>query len=114
MIRLANAIAPEHLELMTADPMKLLPKIQNAGSIFCGEYAPEPLGDYLSGTNHVLPTSGTARFASPLGVDSFVKKMSYTYYTKEALAADRDDIITIAEKEGLTAHANAIKVRQGK
>lgn len=111
MIRLANAIAPEHLELMVKDPMSLLPQIKNAGSVFCGEYAPEPLGDYLSGTNHVLPTSGTARFSSPLGVDSFIKKMSYTFYTREALAEDREDIITIAEKEGLSAHANSIKIR---
>ncbi|HVI39222.1 MAG TPA: histidinol dehydrogenase, partial [Anaerovoracaceae bacterium] len=111
MIRLANTIAPEHLELMVKDPMKYLPQIKNAGSVFCGEYAPEPLGDYLSGTNHVLPTSGTARFSSPLGVDSFIKKMSYTFYTREALAEDREDIITIAMKEGLDAHANSIKVR---
>ena len=111
MIMLANLIAPEHLELMVADPMKYLPEIKNAGSVFCGEYAPEPLGDYLSGTNHVLPTSGTARFSSPLGVDSFLKKMSYTYYTKEALADDKEDIIIIADKEGLDAHANSIKVR---
>jgi len=114
MIRLANLIAPEHLELLLKDPMRHLPRIKNAGSVFCGEYAPEPLGDYLSGTNHVLPTSGTARFASPLGVDSFVKKMSYTYYTKEALEEDGEDIIAIAEKEGLGAHANSIKVRFGK
>ena len=111
MLDLANMIAPEHLELMVRDPMNYLPQIKNAGSVFCGEYTPEPLGDYLSGTNHVLPTSGTARFSSPLGVDSFVKKMSYTYYTREALAADREDIIIIAEKEGLDAHANSIKVR---
>lgn len=111
MLRLANVIAPEHLELMVRNPMDLLPEIKNAGSVFLGEYAPEPLGDYLSGTNHVLPTSGTARFSSPLGVDSFVKKMSYTYYTKEALDKDREDIVTIAEKEGLSAHANSIKVR---
>lgn len=111
MITLANTIAPEHLELMVKDPMSYLPKIKNAGSIFCGEYAPEPLGDYLSGTNHVLPTSGTARFSSPLGVDSFIKKMSYTLYTREALAVDQEDIITIANKEGLDAHANSIKVR---
>lgn len=111
MLNLANMIAPEHLELMVRDPMNYLPQIKNAGSVFCGEYTPEPLGDYLSGTNHVLPTSGTARFSSPLGVDSFVKKMSYTYYTREALAADREDIIIIAEKEGLDAHANSIKVR---
>ena len=111
MLDLANMIAPEHLELMVRDPMNYLPLIKNAGSVFCGEYTPEPLGDYLSGTNHVLPTSGTARFSSPLGVDSFIKKMSYTYYTREALAADREDIIIIAEKEGLDAHANSIKVR---
>jgi histidinol dehydrogenase len=111
MIGLSNIIAPEHLELMVKEPMQHLAKIKNAGSVFCGEYAPEPLGDYLSGTNHVLPTSGTARFSSPLGVDSFIKKMSYTWYTREALAKDRDDIVTIAEKEGLSAHANSIKVR---
>lgn len=111
MIKMANTIAPEHLELMVKEPMDYLPQIKNAGSVFCGEYAPEPLGDYLSGTNHVLPTSGTARFSSPLGVDSFIKKMSYTFYTREALDADKEDIITIAEKEGLGAHANSIKVR---
>ena len=111
MLCLSNAIAPEHLELMVRDPMDLLPEVKNAGSVFLGEYAPEPLGDYLSGTNHVLPTSGTARFSSPLGVDSFVKKMSYTSYTREALDKDREDIVTIAEKEGLGAHANSIRVR---
>jgi histidinol dehydrogenase len=111
MLRLADMIAPEHLELMLREPMKLLPLIKNAGSVFCGAYAPEPLGDYLSGTNHVLPTSGTARFSSPLGVDSFIKKMSYTFYTREALEKEKDDIITIAEKEGLDAHANSVKVR---
>lgn len=111
MIGLANIIAPEHLELMVKEPMQYLPEIKNAGSVFCGDFAPEPLGDYLSGTNHVLPTSGTARFSSPLGVDSFIKKMSYTWYTREALARDKDDIITIAEKEGLSAHANSVRVR---
>lgn len=111
MIDLANIIAPEHLEIMMEFPMNYLPKIKNAGSIFCGDFAPEPLGDYYSGTNHVLPTSGTARFSSPLGVYSFVKKMSYTYYTKDALGEAKDDIIEIANKEGLTAHANSIKVR---
>jgi histidinol dehydrogenase len=111
MLRISNAIAPEHLELMVKDPMDLLPEIKNAGSVFLGEYAPEPLGDYLSGTNHVLPTSGTARFSSPLGVDSFIKKMSYTSYTREALDKDREDIVIIAEKEGLGAHANSIRVR---
>ena len=111
MIRLANYIAPEHLELMVRDPMQYLPEIKNAGSVFCGDYAPEPLGDYLSGTNHVLPTSGTARFSSPLSVDSFLKKMSYTYYTREALADDQNDILVLAYREGLDAHANSIKVR---
>ncbi|QOX65342.1 histidinol dehydrogenase [Anoxybacterium hadale] len=111
MIRLANEIAPEHLELMVREPLQYLPLIKNAGSVFCGEYAPEPLGDYLSGTNHVLPTSGTARFSSPLGVDSFLKKMSYTYYTREALADDQEDIVALADKEGLDAHANSVKVR---
>ncbi len=111
MTELANLIAPEHLELMVKDPVKRLPDIKNAGSIFCGSYAPEPLGDYLSGTNHVLPTSGTARFFSPLGVDSFIKKMSYTFYTEAALKEDSNDIIVLAEKEGLGAHANSIRVR---
>jgi len=111
MITLANIIAPEHLELMVKEPMKYLSLIKNAGSVFCGEFTPEPLGDYLSGTNHVLPTSGTARFSSPLGVYSFVKKMSYTCYTRDALFIDKNDIITIADKEGLDAHANSIKVR---
>ncbi len=111
MIKLSNEIAPEHLEIMTKDPMRLLPQIENAGSVFCGSYAPEPLGDYYSGTNHVLPTSGTARFSSPLGVYSFVKKISYTYYSEEALRKAEKHIVTIAEKEGLTAHANSIKVR---
>lgn len=111
MLRLANEIAPEHLELMVKEPMQYLPMIKNAGSVFCGAYAPEPLGDYLSGTNHVLPTSSTARFSSPLGVDSFQKKMSYTYYTREALAEDQEDILVLAGKEGLDAHANSIRVR---
>lgn len=111
ILRLANEIAPEHLELMVTEPMQYLPMIKNAGSVFCGAYAPEPLGDYLSGTNHVLPTSGTARFSSPLGVDSFQKKMSYTYYTREALAEDQEDILVLAGKEGLDGHANSIRVR---
>lgn len=111
MIQLANTIAPEHLELMVKEPLKYLPEIKNAGSVFCGSYTPEPLGDYLSGTNHVLPTSGTARFASPLGVDSFIKKMSYTLYTKEALEEVKEDILTLTDKEGLDAHGNSISVR---
>lgn len=111
MLKISNEIAPEHLEIMTKKPMDLLKSVQNAGSVFCGEYTPEPLGDYYSGTNHVLPTGGTARFSSPLGVYSFIKKISYTYYTEEALNKAADDIIEIANKEGLTAHANSIKIR---
>jgi histidinol dehydrogenase len=111
MVALANSIAPEHLEIMTDEPMALLPFIKNAGSVFLGPWSPEPLGDYFAGTNHVLPTSGTARFASPLGVYDFVKRMSYTYYTKEALAAAKEDILQIAGREGLTAHARAVGIR---
>lgn len=110
-VELANEIAPEHLEVLMENPLELLGSLDNAGSIFLGNYASEPLGDYFAGPNHVLPTSGTARFFSPLGVASFTKRVSYTYYTKEALEEAKDDIVLIAEKEGLTAHANAIKVR---
>ncbi len=108
---LANAIAPEHLEVLMENPFELLGSLDNAGSVFLGHYASEPLGDYYAGPNHVLPTSGTARFFSPLGVASFTKRSSYIYYTKEALAEAQKDIVLIAEREGLTAHANAIKVR---
>lgn len=111
MVKLANLIAPEHLEIMMENPMGYIYEIKNAGSVFCGDYSPEPLGDYYSGTNHVLPTSGTARFASPLGVYDFVKKMSYTYYTKEGLKEAKDDIMKIGEVEGLTAHVNSVKKR---
>lgn len=111
MISLANEIAPEHLEIMTEDSMDILQDIRNAGSVFCGDFSPEPLGDYYAGTNHVLPTSGTSRFASPLGVYSFVKRMSYTYYSKEALEDARKDITEIAAKEGLYAHKNSIDIR---
>lgn len=110
-VELANRIAPEHLEVLMDNPMELLGSLDNAGSVFLGHYASEPLGDYFAGPNHVLPTSGTARFFSPLGVASFTKRSSYIYYTKEALCEAKDDIVLIAEKEGLTAHANAIKVR---
>ena len=110
-VELANEIAPEHLEVLMENPMELLGSLDNAGSIFLGNYASEPLGDYYAGPNHVLPTSGTARFFSPLGVSSFIKRSSYIYYTEDALREAKDDIILIAEKEGLTAHANAIKVR---
>lgn len=110
-VELANEIAPEHLEVLMENPFELLGSLENAGSIFLGNYASEPLGDYFAGPNHVLPTSGTARFFSPLGVASFTKRISYTYYTRDALANAKDDIVLIAEREGLTAHANAIKVR---
>lgn len=110
-VELANEIAPEHLEVLMKNPMELLGSLDNAGSIFLGNYASEPLGDYYAGPNHVLPTSGTARFFSPLGVSSFIKRSSYIYYTEDALREAKDDIILVAEKEGLTAHANAIKVR---
>lgn len=108
----ANELAPEHLEVCAANPMEFIGKIDNAGSVFLGNYSPEPLGDYFAGPNHVLPTSGTARFFSPLSVDSFIKKSSFIYYTEGALKLAQDDIIRLAETEGLTAHANSIKVRR--
>ena len=108
---LANEIAPEHLEIVTADPRVLLPKIENAGAVFLGSWSPEPLGDYLAGPDHVLPTSGTARFFSPLSVDSFLKTMSVIQYDRESLDPIKDQIITLAEAEKLTAHANSIRVR---
>lgn len=111
MADIANEIAPEHIELMIEDPMSLLGRIDNAGSVFMGKYSPEPLGDYYAGPNHVLPTSGTARFFSPLSVDSFVKRSSFISFTREALAEASGDITVIAEREGLTAHANSIRVR---
>lgn len=110
-LKIANEIAPEHLELMVKEPMRYLGDVENAGSIFLGAYAPEPLGDYIAGPNHVLPTSGTARFFSPLSVDSFIKKSSYLYYTEEAFLKISKEAITLAETEGLTAHANSLKVR---
>ena len=110
-IELANELAPEHLELQVENPLQYIGQIDNAGSVFLGKYAPEPLGDYFAGPNHVLPTSGTARFFSPLSVNSFTKRSSFIYYTEQALLDARDDIVCIAEREGLTAHANAIKVR---
>lgn len=110
-ITLANDFAPEHLEVMLDNPMQYVGRLDNAGSIFLGNYSPEPLGDYYAGPNHVLPTSGTARFFSPLSVDAFVKKTSFIYYTKDELAAASEDIILLANREGLTAHANSIIVR---
>lgn len=110
-IEFANELAPEHLEVCCSNPMEYIGKLDNAGSVFLGNYSPEPLGDYFAGPNHVLPTSGTARFFSPLSVDSFVKKSSFIYYTEDALKNDADDVIRFANTEGLTAHANSIKVR---
>ncbi len=109
---LGNIIAPEHMEICTKQPFSLLPHIQNAGAIFLGEYTPEPLGDYIAGPNHVLPTSGTARFFSPLSIDDFIKKSSILSFSKNAFMDLSHDIITFAEGEGLTAHANAVKVRR--
>ena len=108
---LANEIAPEHLEICTREPRALLPLILNAGAVFLGENAPEPLGDYLAGPNHVLPTSGTARFFSPLSVDSFLKTMSVLEYSRESLKQQWKQIVAFAKAESLTAHANSIEVR---
>ncbi len=110
-VELSDEIAPEHLELCVEEPFDLLNKVKNAGAIFLGNYAPEPLGDYLAGPNHILPTSGTAKFYSPLSVDDFTKKSSITYYNRGALEKIKDEVMTIAEAEGLTAHKNSIKVR---
>ena len=111
-VELANEFAPEHLEVSARDPMTYIGKIDNAGSVFLGNYSPEPLGDYYVGPNHVLPTLGTARFFSPLSVDSFVKKSSFMYYTKSAFERSADDVIMFAESEGLKAHANSVRVRR--
>ncbi|CAM2077035.1 histidinol dehydrogenase [Paraclostridium bifermentans] len=110
-IELANLIAPEHLELLIDSPIEYLEQVKNAGSVFLGEYTPEPIGDYFGGTNHVLPTGGTARFSSPLSVDTFVKKSSFLYYSQKAVVRDGEKIIRFANEEGLTAHANSVKVR---
>ena len=110
-IDFANELAPEHLEMCVEEPLKYIGRLDNAGSVFLGNFSPEPLGDYYAGPNHVLPTSGTARFFSPLGVDSFIKKSSFIYYTREELSKAKDDIVKLADTEGLTAHANSIKVR---
>ena len=107
----ANEIASEHLEILTADPYQVMTKIKNAGAIFLGEYSSEPLGDYFAGPNHILPTNGTAKFFSPLNVDDFLKKTSIISYSRDALEKVHKDIELFAEKEGLTAHANSIKVR---
>ena len=110
-VETANNIAPEHLEIVTANPFEVMTKIQNAGAIFIGEYSSEPLGDYFAGPNHILPTNGTAKFFSPLGVDDFIKKSSIIYYSREALEKAHKDIELFAESEHLTAHANSIRVR---
>ena len=110
-VELANTVAPEHLEICTADPRSLLPGIRNAGAVFLGSYAPEPLGDYLAGPDHVLPTSGTARFFSPLSVDSFLKTMSVLEFDRASLEPIHQEVIAFAEAEHLTAHANSIRVR---
>jgi len=110
-IELSNGYAPEHLELAVEAPFAILDKVKHAGSIFMGHYTPEPLGDYFAGTNHTLPTSGTARFSSPLGVDDFVKRSSYIMYNKNALENVSERVADFAEREGLTAHANSILIR---
>jgi histidinol dehydrogenase len=108
---LANELAPEHLELCVRNPLEYIGVVDNAGSVFLGNYSPEALGDYYAGPNHVLPTGGTARFFSPLSVDSFIKKSSFIYYTRNALADAKSDILNLAEAEGLTAHANSVQLR---
>ena len=110
-IEIANEIAPEHLELCVEQPFDYLSKVRHAGSVFLGRNCPEALGDYLAGTNHTLPTSGTARFSSPLSMDDFVKKMQYTYYTRDALAAVAGDVARFARAEGLTGHARSALIR---
>lgn len=110
-MELANQIAPEHLEIVTNEPRELLPLVKNAGAVFLGAYTPEPLGDYLAGPDHVLPTSGTARFFSPLSVDSFLKSMSVLEFDQASLKPISQEIITLAQAEKLTAHANSIQVR---
>ena len=110
-VEISNIIAPEHLEVCVDDPFELLNLIKNAGSIFLGKNVPESLGDYLAGPNHTLPTSGTARFSSPLSVDDFIKKSSFIYYTGDALNNVKDDVVRFAEREGLSAHARAVSKR---
>ena len=110
-IKLANQIAPEHLELHVKEPFEYVGRIRNAGAVFLGDYTPEPVGDYIAGPNHVLPTAGTARFASALSVDHFIKKTSLIHYSKDAFMDEAKDIIRLAEIEGLDAHVNSIKIR---
>ena len=113
-VELCNEYAPEHLELAVSEPFRLLEKVKNAGSVFLGYNTPEAVGDYYAGPNHTLPTSGTARFSSPLGVDDFVKTTQYVYYTEQALKSAADDIISFANSEGLGAHAESVAVRTKK
>jgi len=108
---IANALAPEHLELCVDNPFDLLHRVRHAGSVFLGRYCPEALGDYFAGPNHTLPTGGTARFSSPLSVDDFVKKTQITYYSPEALQGVAADVALFAEREGLHAHAHSVTVR---
>ncbi|MNC05950.1 Histidinol dehydrogenase [compost metagenome] len=110
-IEVVNRLAPEHLEVVAADPMSLLGSIENAGAIFLGPYSSEPVGDYFAGPNHIIPTNGTARFASPVDVDDFIKKSSLIYYSKEALLRDGETIMELARREGLEGHARAIQIR---
>jgi histidinol dehydrogenase len=111
-IEISNELAPEHLELSLEDPFEWLGEVRHAGSVFMGRYCPEALGDYFAGPNHTLPTGGTAKFSSPLSVDDFVKKMQFTYYTKDALSNVADDIALFANEEGLTAHAKSAVIRK--
>jgi histidinol dehydrogenase len=113
-ILLANQIAAEHLELMVREPFLWLTRVRHAGAIFLGRHTPESAGDYLAGPNHVLPTMGTARFSSALGVETFIKKSSLIAYSQEALQADSEHIQLLARLEGLTAHANSVAIRTGK
>jgi len=110
--QVANAIAPEHLELMVDKPFEILSQIRNAGAIFLGSNTPEPVGDYMAGPNHILPTGGTAKFYSPVTVDTFTKASSIIYYSQAGMEDDADDIIKLAQVEGLTAHANCLQVRK--
>jgi histidinol dehydrogenase len=110
-IEVADAIAPEHLEIMMADPFELLGQVHNAGAIFLGPWTPESVGDYVAGPNHVLPTGGTARFSSPLSVEDFVKRSSVISFSRDALEADAATVITLASAEGLDAHADAVALR---
>jgi histidinol dehydrogenase len=113
-VRLANTIAPEHLEILTEDPFALLPMIRNAGAIFLGPWTPEPLGDYAAGPNHTLPTGGTARFFSPLGVYDFLKRSSLLSFSREGFMRLAETVLTLSETEGLSAHGNTIRVRREK